>query len=99
MNELTPEQQIATLNEKVRILRDKLETANETIKRLESNQIPDMSELSHDARAMFYKSVLPQPLVDAWKAAERNDCRDYKAAVFRVYDALDDILSEFNLFG
>lgn len=36
--------EIERLKEQSRILRDKLETANDAIKRLQSNQIPEMGE-------------------------------------------------------
>lgn len=93
--------EIERLKGQLRISRDKLETAEDTIKRLQLNQIPDMGELSHNARAAFYKSILPKRLIEAWQGAnEVLDSKggDWKAALTRVYERLDDILDEFELF-
>lgn len=93
--------EIKRLKEQSRILRDKLETANDTIKRLQSNQIPEMDDLSHNARAAFYKSILPKRLIEAWQSASDvldGKGGDWKASLTSVYERLDDILAEFELF-
>lgn len=93
--------EIERLKEQSRILKDKLETANDTIKRLESNQIPEMGDLSHNARAAFYKSILPKRLIESWQSASDvldGKGGDWKASFTSVYERLDDILAEFNLF-
>lgn len=93
--------EIERLKDQSRILRDKLETANWTIKRLESNQIPEMDDLSHNARAAFYKSILPKRLIEAWQSASDvldGKGGDWKASLTSVYERLDDILAEFELF-